>query len=107
MILHIRTKEELNKVLAEHENVVLDFYADWCNPCQMLGKVIERVSKELENITFVKVNVDNAQDLASEFGVFSIPDVFFFKNGVKAGSDMLGARSYEDFVKLLSEVFSK
>lgn len=58
--------------------VLVDFYADWCGPCKMLGEVLE----QLENINILKVNVDNFPDIAKDFGVMSIPTVIVFKDGV-------------------------
>ena len=60
---------------------VADFYADWCGPCKMLGPVLETLSQELTDVTFIKVNVDDEMDLAQEYGIMSIPAVFLFKNG--------------------------
>ena len=62
--------------------VLVDFYADWCGPCKMLGPVLEDLSKEYEGkATIVKVNVDDEGDLASQFGVMSIPNLFLLKDG--------------------------
>ena len=63
--------------------VVADFYADWCGPCKMLGPLMEHLSAENKDagVKFVKVNVDENQDLASQFDVMSIPTVIFFKDG--------------------------
>lgn len=55
---------------------IVDFYADWCGPCKMLGPVLE----ELDN-NVLKINVDNYENLAAEFGVMSIPTICFFKDG--------------------------
>ena len=53
--------------------VLVDFYADWCGPCKMLTPVLEEIDQELKDVSIYKVNVDNHQELASEFGVQSIP----------------------------------
>lgn len=55
---------------------IVDFYADWCGPCKMLGKVLESIDANI-----LKVNVDTHNELATEFGVMSIPTICFFKNG--------------------------
>lgn len=63
--------------------VLVDFYADWCGPCKMLGPVLEDLAKEYEGkAKIVKVNVDEISDLASEYGVMSIPNMFILKDGV-------------------------
>ena len=54
--------------------VLVDFYADWCGPCKMVGPVLEELDAENDQLTIVKVNVDNELDLASKYGVQSIPN---------------------------------
>ncbi len=62
--------------------VVVDFYATWCGPCRMLSPKLEKLAEELSGkIKFVKVNVDEAQELAGRFRVEGIPTLLFFKNG--------------------------
>ena len=76
---------------AEFEELVkngtsfVDFFADWCGPCKMLGPVLEDVSKDYPDIEFVKVNVDDNMDLAEKFSIMSIPQVFMFKDGEVIG----------------------
>ena len=70
-----------SEVLESNSLVVVDFYADWCGPCQMLKPLLEEISEERSDVKIVKVNVDNARELAIEFGIFSIPTVLFFKEG--------------------------
>ncbi len=61
--------------------VLLDFYADWCAPCRMLGPVLEQIAAENEDIKVVKVNVDENQAIAGEFGVRGIPALYVLKEG--------------------------
>jgi len=61
--------------------VLVDFYAEWCGPCKMLNPVLEELANETENLDVCKVNVDEAKELAIEFGVSTIPTILFFKNG--------------------------
>ena len=60
---------------------VVDFYADWCGPCKMLGPVMETVSGKITDVNFYKVNVDNSEEVAARYGIMSIPAVFMFKDG--------------------------
>ena len=61
--------------------VLLDFYADWCAPCRMIGPVLEQIAEESDAIKVVKVNVDENAELASNFGVKGIPALFVLKEG--------------------------
>lgn len=69
--------------------VLVDFYADWCGPCKMVDPVLEELDAENDQLTVVKVNVDNELDLASKYGVQSIPNMIFFKEG-KAVTQIIG-----------------
>ncbi len=61
---------------------LIDFWAEWCGPCRMLGPVVDEVAKEIgDDAVVAKINVDEAQELAAKFGVRSIPAVFVLKNG--------------------------
>ena len=79
MLIHLKT-EDFNKEII-NGTVVVDFYADWCGPCQMLSPVIEELASERSNAKFIKVNVDEQQELAKQYGVMSIPTIIVFKNG--------------------------
>lgn len=81
--------------------VLVDFYADWCGPCKMLGEVIEEVSQEMD-IKILKVNVDKHEDLARKFGVMSIPYIVLYENG-EAKRSNLGFMMKEDLKKFIEE----
>lgn len=68
--------------------VLVDFYADWCGPCKMLAPVLEEVSKEMEGLTIVKLNVDDVPTIANQYGIRSIPTIILFKNGNKVAQSM-------------------
>ena len=71
--------ENFNKEVKESSKLVLiDFYADWCGPCKMLIPVLEELSSKYN---IVKVNVDEFEELAREYGIMSIPALYLFKNG--------------------------
>lgn len=61
--------------------VVVDFFATWCGPCKMLSPVIDELSGELENVNFVKVDIDQSMDLAQKFKIVSVQTLKVFKNG--------------------------
>jgi thioredoxin 1 len=78
---------------------IVDFYADWCGPCRMLGPVIEKVATD-KNISLVKINVDNLIDIARKYNINSIPNVFLFVDGAIKGS-FLGYKDYNGVIKEL------
>ncbi len=80
-IINVTSENFEEEVLKSDKPVLVDFYADWCGPCKMLSPIIESVAKENETIKVVKINVDNAQDLAIEYQVMSIPTVVVIKDG--------------------------
>lgn len=80
-ILKVTSENFEEEVLKSDKTVLIDFYADWCGPCKMLSPIIESVANENEDIKVVKINVDNAQDLAIEYQVMSIPTIVVIKDG--------------------------
>ena len=91
-------KEEFKKVVIDSkEEVLVDFYADWCGPCKMLGPILDEISKDH---TVYKVNVDNEPELAQNYGIMSIPCMIIFKDG-KEVNRMVGLRSKSDILELL------
>lgn len=76
----INTDNFTEKVLDNDNLTVVDFYADWCPPCQMMGPIFEEVAKENKDISFYKINIDNDQSIASQYGVMSIPTFIVFEN---------------------------
>jgi len=61
--------------------VIVDFWAEWCGPCKVLGPIFEELSKELTDIKFAKINVDEQGEIAGEYGVRGIPTMILFKDG--------------------------
>lgn len=80
-ILKISKNDDLNKVIQENKYVVLDFYADWCGPCKALAPIIKDLSKELDDVRFIKIDVDHAEELRQNFKISSIPTLVYFKDG--------------------------
>ena len=80
------TKENFEaEVLRSNKTVLVDFWAAWCGPCRMLSPVVDEIAEERTDIKVGKVNVDNEEELASRFGIMSIPTLIVFRGGeVKA-----------------------
>ena len=76
----LENKDDFKNIISKGK-VVVDFYADWCGPCKMLGPVLEEFDKENNDVEVVKVNVDNFQDLAMEYKVMTIPNLIVFEDG--------------------------
>lgn len=86
-MIEVTTQEEINALL-EKGPVVIDFWAAWCPPCRAIGPIFEQVSKQNENITFVKCNVDDAPEVAENYQILAIPTLKFLKNNVIVDSAM-------------------
>ncbi|WP_425379752.1 thioredoxin [Spiroplasma endosymbiont of Stenodema calcarata] len=80
-VKEIKTVDEFENVIAESKLTLVDFYADWCGPCKMIAPVINELAKERSDVNFIKINVDELQDLAQKYGILSIPTLITFQNG--------------------------
>lgn len=95
------TKENFQEEVVESEKpVLLDFWASWCGPCRMVSPIVDEIAGEREDIRVGKINVDEQPELASGFGVMSIPTLVVMKDG-KAVNQAVGARPKEDILSLL------
>ena len=84
MAIVLNSKTFQSEVLEAKGVVLVDFYADWCAPCKMLGPIVEEVGREYEGRAKIcKINIDQAQDIAVEYQVMSIPTLMVFKDGKK------------------------
>lgn len=80
-VTHVTKDTFENEVRNSDKPVLIDFYADWCGPCKMLGPIVEEISNEQDKVKIVKINIDQEQELAAAFQVRSIPTLAFVKNG--------------------------
>ena len=90
-----------NEVLKSDKKVLIDFYADWCGPCRMVGPVLEEIAAEHPEYKICKVNVDEENELAASFKVMSIPALFVLENG-KVINQSLGAKPKAQILDMLS-----
>ena len=96
------TTAEFKQAVLEQSNLsVIDFWATWCGPCQMLAPVVDEVSKEFEDVNFYKVNVDEEPDLTMQCGIKSIPTLAFIKDGktLDISIGLISKDELVDFVK--------
>ena len=91
-------------VLDSDKLTVIDFWAEWCGPCRVLGPILDEVAKELgEKAEIVKVNVDDNPELAQRYGIRGIPTMIFFKNG-QASKTLVGVQAKDEIKKSLEEM---
>ena len=88
------------EVLNSDKPVLMDFWAPWCGPCRMVVPLVEEIAKERSDIKVVKINVDEEQELAMQFGVMSIPTLVVMKNG-KIVTQVTGARPKAQILAML------
>lgn len=88
------------EVLNSDKPVLMDFWAPWCGPCRMVVPLVEEIAKERSDIKVVKINVDEEQELAMQFGVMSIPTLVVMKNG-KIVNRATGARPKAQILAML------
>ena len=103
-LITISSKDQLQQELMSCTVAVMDFYADWCGPCRMVAPIMEELQEDnqAKDVKVMKVNVDENPDLADEYGVSSIPSVFFAQQG-KVQEGVLGAYPKDFYQKKIDE----
>lgn len=99
-IMKVTSENFEEEVLNSDKTVLIDFYADWCGPCKAYSPIVEAVASENEDIKVVKINVDNAQDIAYKYQVMSIPTTVVIKNGQEVDR-AVGMMSKSDLVEMV------
>ena len=87
-VVKLTTDNFDQEVLQAGQTVLVDFYADWCGPCKMMGPGVEELAGEESNVKVCKINIDEEMAVAQKYGVMSIPTFISFKNGEVAGKQV-------------------
>ncbi len=95
-------KENYEMEVLKKDRVLIDFNAEWCGPCKMLGPILDEVAKELERTEVVSINVDENEDIAREYNVFSIPCLVLLEKG-KEVDRKVGLQSKSDLKEWIGE----
>ena len=90
------------EVLQSDKPVLIDFWATWCGPCQMIAPIVHQIAEENDNVVVGKVDVDNEIALAQRFGIASIPTLVLMKNG-QAVDTLVGLRSKEQILAFINQ----
>jgi thioredoxin 1 len=106
-VTHVTTKTWDSEVLRSNLPVFVDFWAEWCGPCRMVGPAVEQIGKIMaDKIKVAKLNVDENQEIAMKYGIQSIPSLVLFKNG-KEVSRTIGAAPKEAYIKFIENSLGK
>jgi thioredoxin 1 len=98
-VIELEEKDFKDKI--KGKKVVIDCYATWCGPCRMLSPIVDEVAKESKDIDFYKLDVDEAEEVAREYGIMSIPTILVFEDGKlsKTHTGFLPKEELEEFIK--------
>ncbi len=102
MSIIVINNENFNEIVNGEKPVLVDFYADWCGPCQMMAPIVHEIAEERSDIVVGKIDVDASPELAMKFGVQSIPTLVLMKDG-KVADSFTGLRPREAIIKLVDK----
>lgn len=103
MALEFTAQNFEQEVLKSDQPVLVDFFAHWCGPCQMISPIIDELSKEYTGkVKIGKIDVDNNKETAQKYEVLSIPTIILFRNG-RVAEKLVGSQSKEKIIELLNK----
>lgn len=106
IIKHPKTNEEFEKIIASGKPVLVDYFATWCGPCQMMGPILDDMAenyKNIDKVEIVKVDIDELRKPAEKYNIMSVPTFMLFKDG-KDVETMVGMRSQDDLEAKLDKL---
>ena len=95
------TKENFDELVIRAEKpVLIDFWASWCGPCRMMAPIVDEIAEEREDIVVGKINVDDEPEIATEYGIMSIPTLYLFKGG-EIAEQIVGVRPKQQILDII------
>ena len=94
-------KESFKEVI-KGKKVLVDCYADWCGPCRMLGPIVDEISEEVKDCDFYKLNVDDDEEVARDYGIMTIPTLLLFEDG-KLVDKSIGLRTKDELIEFIKK----
>ena len=100
--VHVESQDHLERLVSEHDVVLVDFHADWCGPCKMLEPTVKEIAAETDAVV-LKVDIDELQELARDEGVRSVPTLQFYQGGEQA-KRVIGVQDKDDLLDIVEEL---